>query len=647
MALFLVMMVASAAFFVGGTMRTVYIDLTQDGHCRRGSIDVGYTGEHNATELVIAVPQAMADESDYLTVVFLSDGKIIRSEKITEVQETGKPYRTGNQVHILLSKRLTQNPTLGLQVEGYRKNEHGTAVLLGKSQFISSLHFHLSPQGDVDPAGGIAPDELSDLMDWWRNREDDAAGIRKCAFFKDLPADAEEGDLAYVINDSGQITEPFEFQKTYAAFRIKDDYDRDAFLALPPMPEEWAEDMTLFSRYAPFSVRNGDNDGICYCAIMYYEGVGSLFVISEFASEEDVCDYYPPDSEQRNVPTYVFISGEGDVGPLLYEGEDEVAQPVPVTRGWYKLTYYISDYYIDHEYIEDRTTFRFEPVAREDILPLETLKNCYLKIGDRDFYPYAAQIARAVPVCFDVFGDSYHPHGLYLFENGQWKLQKSLPALTAADRPHLPLVAEEGQIGVAGADANLFNRNSGYMYVGATWDRLYINPVLGGDSWLCDCRVKCRYGYRNTADWSIAYFDSGSGLDLTVNTQAGFALLSLSFSPWDSYRQHWLYAKAAGRIAIPGSSSLGNTFPVNLRVKEGWNRITQSSGAYSVEDVDPFCELPNIIFTNYGQDYLMEITEYECAVHSQRILANVPFYESDDGEGLWYFSDGRWRKADA
>ena len=628
-------------------MRTVYIDLTHDGHCRRDCIDVGYTGEHNATELVIAVPQAMADESDYLTVVFLSDGKIIRSEKITEVQETGRPYRTGNQVHILLSKRLTQSPTLGLQVEGYRKNEHGTAVLLGKSQFISSLRFHLSPQGDVDPAGGVDPDELSDLMDWWRNREDNASGVKKYEYFEDLSADAEEGDLAYVMNDSGLITEPFEFQKPYAAFRVKDDYDRDAFLALPPMPEDWAEEMEMFSRFVSFNLQNNDDDEICYCSMMYNNEIGSLFVISELASEEDISDYYPPDAEHRNGPAYVFVSGEGDIGPLLYEDQYEEVQPITVTRGWYKMTYYISEYYIEHDYIEDRTAIRLEPVAREDILPLETLNNCYLKIEDRDFNPYAAQIARAVPVCFDVFGDGYHPHGLYLFENGQWKLQKSLPVLTAADRPHLPTVAGEGQIGVADADAYLFNRNSGYMYVGSTWDRLYINPVLGGASWLCDCRVKCRYGYRNMSDWSIAYFDGDPGLELTVNTQSGYALLSMSYSPWNAYRQQWVYAKTAGRITIPDASSLGNVFPVNLTVKEGWNKITEYNGSYSVEEINPFLDLPSIVFTNYGQNYLMEITEYECAVHSQYVLSSSPFYECDEGKGLWYFSSGRWRKADA
>ena len=34
-------------------MRTVYIDLTRDETGQRDKINVGYTGEHNATELVI------------------------------------------------------------------------------------------------------------------------------------------------------------------------------------------------------------------------------------------------------------------------------------------------------------------------------------------------------------------------------------------------------------------------------------------------------------------------------------------------------------------------------------------------------------------------------------------------------------------
>ena len=34
-------------------MRTVYIDLTRDETGQRDKINVGYTGEHNATELVM------------------------------------------------------------------------------------------------------------------------------------------------------------------------------------------------------------------------------------------------------------------------------------------------------------------------------------------------------------------------------------------------------------------------------------------------------------------------------------------------------------------------------------------------------------------------------------------------------------------
>ena len=53
-------------------MRTVNIDLSQDITESREKIYVGYTGEHNATELVVKIPQEMASESDYLVAVFLN-----------------------------------------------------------------------------------------------------------------------------------------------------------------------------------------------------------------------------------------------------------------------------------------------------------------------------------------------------------------------------------------------------------------------------------------------------------------------------------------------------------------------------------------------------------------------------------------------
>ena len=83
-------------------MRTVNIDLSQDTSESREKIYVGYTGEHNATELIAKIPQTMAKESDYLVAVFLTGDKIVRSRKITAVKDYGLPYLDGNEVHINL-----------------------------------------------------------------------------------------------------------------------------------------------------------------------------------------------------------------------------------------------------------------------------------------------------------------------------------------------------------------------------------------------------------------------------------------------------------------------------------------------------------------------------------------------------------------
>lgn len=89
-------------FLLEVIMRTVNIDLSQDITESREKIYVGYTGEHNATELVVKIPQEMASESNYLVAVFLTGDKIVRSKKITAEKDSGLPYLEGNEVHIRL-----------------------------------------------------------------------------------------------------------------------------------------------------------------------------------------------------------------------------------------------------------------------------------------------------------------------------------------------------------------------------------------------------------------------------------------------------------------------------------------------------------------------------------------------------------------
>ena len=197
-------------FLLEVIMRTVNIDLSQDITESREKIYVGYTGEHNATELVVKIPQEMASESDYLVAVFLTGDKIVRSKKITAEKDSGLPYLEGNEVHIRLSQKLTGNPTLGIQIEGYAKDENGISVLVGKSAYISILTLRLSPKGSSDD--GVTPD-YEEIIGMIRKASENVKDVmEKYETFELLPDEADEGDLAYVKNASGTvITEPFEF----------------------------------------------------------------------------------------------------------------------------------------------------------------------------------------------------------------------------------------------------------------------------------------------------------------------------------------------------------------------------------------------------------------------------------------------------
>ena len=59
-------------------MRQIEIDLTAE-KARPPAQPVGYVGEHNATELLITIPNGMVDASDYQVVVFQSGPLIFRS----------------------------------------------------------------------------------------------------------------------------------------------------------------------------------------------------------------------------------------------------------------------------------------------------------------------------------------------------------------------------------------------------------------------------------------------------------------------------------------------------------------------------------------------------------------------------------------
>ncbi|MBQ3045620.1 MAG: hypothetical protein IJO03_01010 [Clostridia bacterium] len=122
-------------------MRTLRIDFTAENMLPDGDY-IGRIGEHNATDLVITPPAEMAQCEEIINYVaaFVTEGKIIRSDF----------YPKAEQITVSLCSQLTQDHTLGVQLEGY----DGSGGLVVKSPVISELRLLPSAGGDETDFNG-------------------------------------------------------------------------------------------------------------------------------------------------------------------------------------------------------------------------------------------------------------------------------------------------------------------------------------------------------------------------------------------------------------------------------------------------------------------------------------------------------------
>lgn len=116
-------------------MRTLRIDFTAENMLPDGDL-IGRMGEHNATDLIITPPAEMAECEEIINYVaaFVTEGKIIRSDF----------YPKAEQITVSLCSQLTQDHTLGVQLEGY----DGKGGLVVKSPIVSELRLLPSAGGD-------------------------------------------------------------------------------------------------------------------------------------------------------------------------------------------------------------------------------------------------------------------------------------------------------------------------------------------------------------------------------------------------------------------------------------------------------------------------------------------------------------------
>lgn len=619
-------------FLLEVIMRTVNIDLSQDITESREKIYVGYTGEHNATELVVKIPPEMAAESDYLVAVFLTGDKIVRSKKITAEKYSGLPYLEGNEVHIRLSQKLTGSTTLGIQIEGYAKDENGISVLVGKSAYISNLTFRLSPKGSSDDT--VMPD-YEEIVGMIRKVSENAkGGIEKYENFELLPDEAEDGDLAYVKNASGTvIAEPFEFGKKYARFIPKREIDRNCLKSLPSDEDDDEPITALMS--AEFRTTSDEKDNVCYCSLIYYEPIGSILVFSEFACKDHLYDYGISEC------ILIYISGEGDMAPLL-----DSENPVNVAPGWYKLLEKSGEWYIESGYPERDWSYSVESIDFESISDFDTLKNCLVKYDEPDEYESDPAMARIFAECFDIYSEPLRDKGLYMYKDGAWGPASRFKLISVPSRMDLCFAAGDGQTAVVEDNTVIFNDNDCYIYAGMQFKNLYFNPKPPESMWLSDCRIKAVLEYINSSTGTaVSSSESDKGFELISDKNRKYVFIGLNTNPFDSSKQYYLYTEKAGDLTLPTGTFNETAVTVIKNAPKGWSRVKENGGIYTAEQIQSYEDLPSVRLSEYtDKDYYFKVTEYECALTSQSFIGRNKFYSSDNAKGLWYFSGGRWIK---
>ena len=165
-------------------MRQVYLDLTAPNPY--GIRYIGNMGEHNATELILGVPQDMLEQSDYVTVLFQTDGMVFRTQEIYPDAPLADAWLQDCTVHVLLSRMITSHVRIALQVEGYKTGENGCAECVMKTPMATGLAFR--------PAASGIPAPIS-----LPSGKGGTSGVSIVEDFSQLSEKAQDGSLALVL----------------------------------------------------------------------------------------------------------------------------------------------------------------------------------------------------------------------------------------------------------------------------------------------------------------------------------------------------------------------------------------------------------------------------------------------------------------
>lgn len=271
-------------------MRTVRIDFTSENLLPDGDI-IGRMGEHNATDLIITPPAEMTQCEEIVNYVaaFVTEGKIIRSDF----------YPKAEQITIPLCSQLTQDHSLGLQLEGY----DGTGGLVVKSAIVSELKLLPSAGGDETDFDGESGGIVSQInLNTLARHEHSNKDV--------LDKFGEEGGILTFDGAPAMAkkTKTLEFDVGTGEVMLEPDnttlfiYICDYVFETPPLADgtelvsielntgiegvdEWVDlrDMIRYDLYTPYilhvfrAFRNEDVSGTYLAIVNFYSGLTNIF----------------------------------------------------------------------------------------------------------------------------------------------------------------------------------------------------------------------------------------------------------------------------------------------------------------------------------------------------------------------------------
>lgn len=181
-------------------MRELLIDFNSENPLSGGD-EAGYIGENNATQLVIKPSEEiLGSESNFFVAVFLTDGRIYRSEQLKPAQE----------MRIMLGAHLTQDHYLSVQLEGYSEEN----MLIYKSPMVSKIRFMPSIEGK-ECTEDIAEYTLKGNIEINRNHRhshDNSEVIKNlneaggCLTYNGVPVGAQKNEKVVVLSyEKGEV----------------------------------------------------------------------------------------------------------------------------------------------------------------------------------------------------------------------------------------------------------------------------------------------------------------------------------------------------------------------------------------------------------------------------------------------------------